>query len=69
MFRIVTVTITKGLSRPVGGGDNRISAQHLSATETQFQGVSDQFWSAGPLAGEASAEEVDPLVWVGGGNY
>ena len=69
MFSILAVTITIDLSRPVGAEDSKISAQHLSATETQFPGVSDQFWLVGPLGGEASAEEVDPLVWVGGGNY
>ena len=71
MFSILTVTITIDLSRPAGAEDSKISAQHLFATETQFPGVSGQFWSAGPLAEEASAEEeeVDPLVWAGGGNY
>ena len=69
MFIILTPTITIDLSRPAGAEDSKISGRHLSATGTQFPGVSAQFWSAGPHAEEASVEEEDPGVGVGGGSY
>ena len=69
MFSILAVTITIDLSRPAGAEDSKIWAEHLSVTAAQFPGVSGQFWSAGPLAEEASVEEEGPLVWEDGGSY